>query len=141
MKCGQQVGHKVTPFLCERVRKRRANETPPPNTISDNCTTIKYHHHQLLRIMHCGLFQFRITPEVMNQFKHLTGLLGRLISSSQDLCLHRAAQHRKTRTHMHSLSGIRTRDPSTQAANAHAPDHAATEIGVIKLSSSSAFTD
>jgi hypothetical protein len=34
------------------------------------------HHHQLLRIRICGLFQFRITSEIMNQFRHLAELLG-----------------------------------------------------------------
>jgi hypothetical protein len=38
-------------------------------------------------------------------------LLGRVISSSQGFCLRRTTQHRKTRTNIHALSGIRTRDP------------------------------
>jgi hypothetical protein len=41
----------------------------------------------------------------------MVGLLGRVISSSQGLYLHRTTQHRKTRTNIHALSGIRTRDP------------------------------
>jgi hypothetical protein len=41
----------------------------------------------------------------------MVGLLGRVISSSQGLCLHRTTQHRQMRTNIHALSGIRTRDP------------------------------
>jgi hypothetical protein len=54
-----------------------------------------HHHHQLLRIRPCGLFQFWITSEIMNQFRHLVWLLGRVISPSQGLYLHRIAKHRK----------------------------------------------
>jgi hypothetical protein len=39
-------------------------------------------------------------------------LLGRVNSSLQGLYLHRTTQHRKTRTNIHALSGIRTRDPA-----------------------------
>jgi hypothetical protein len=46
-----------------------------------------------------------------NLFRHMVGLLGRVISSSQGLYLHRTTQHRKTWTNIHALSGIRTRDP------------------------------
>jgi hypothetical protein len=73
-------------------------------------------HQQLLRIRPCGLFQFRITSEIINQSRHLVGLLGRVISLSQGLYQHRTAQHRKTRTNIHALSGIRTRDHNIQTA-------------------------
>jgi hypothetical protein len=63
----------------------------------------------LLRIRPIGLFQFRITSEIMNRLT--VGLLGRMISSSQGLYLHRTAQHGQTRTNFHALSGIRTCDP------------------------------
>jgi hypothetical protein len=46
-----------------------------------------------------------------NLFRHMVGLLGRVISSLQGLYLHRTTQHRKTRTNIHALTGIRTRDP------------------------------
>jgi hypothetical protein len=46
-----------------------------------------------------------------NLFRHMVGLLGRVISPSQGLYLYRTTQHRKTRTNVHALSGIRTRDP------------------------------
>jgi hypothetical protein len=52
----------------------------------------------------------------MNLFVHLVGLLGRGIGPTQGLYLHRITQHRKTRTHMHASSGIRTHDPSVRAA-------------------------
>jgi hypothetical protein len=64
----------------------------------------------LLRIRPIGLFQFRITSEVMNH-QHSVGLLGQVISSSQGLYLHRTIHHRQTRTNIHALRGIRTRDP------------------------------
>jgi hypothetical protein len=48
-----------------------------------------------LRIRPCGLFQFRIIFEIMNH-RHMVGLLGRVISSSQGLYLHRTTQHRQT---------------------------------------------
>jgi hypothetical protein len=49
-------------------------------------------------------------------FRQTVGLLGRVISPSQGLYLHRTTQHRKTRTNIHALSGIRTYDPSNQPA-------------------------
>jgi hypothetical protein len=49
-------------------------------------------------------------------FRHMVGLLGRIISPSQGLYLHRPTQHRKTRTYIHALGGIRTHDPGNQLA-------------------------
>jgi len=46
----------------------------------------------------------------------LVGLIGRGISLTQGLYLPRTTQHRKTRTHIHTPCGIRTRDPSFVAA-------------------------
>jgi hypothetical protein len=45
-------------------------------------------------------------------FRYLVGLHGRVISPPQGLYLQRAEQHRKTRTNILALSGIRTQDPS-----------------------------
>jgi hypothetical protein len=45
-------------------------------------------------------------------FRHMVGLLGRVISSSQGLYLHRTTQHKKTLTNIHALSGIRTHNLS-----------------------------
>jgi hypothetical protein len=63
-------------------------------------------------------------------FRHMVGLFGRVISSSQGLYLHRTTQHRKTRTNIHVLSGIRTHDPSNQPAKTHASDRTATVTGI-----------
>jgi hypothetical protein len=64
-----------------------------------------------------GLFPIQnLTSETYEPiFGHLVGLLGRGISPSQCLYLHRTAQHRKTRTHIHDSSGIRTHDPNARA--------------------------
>jgi hypothetical protein len=66
-------------------------------------------------------------------FRHMVGLLGRVISPSQGLYLHRTAQHRKTRTNIHVLSGIRTHDPSIQPAKTQASDRMATVTDKIKF--------
>jgi hypothetical protein len=50
----------------------------------------------------------------MNLFRQLVGLLGRRISPTQGLYLHRPTQCRKTRTHIHTSGGIRTHDPSVR---------------------------
>jgi hypothetical protein len=69
------------------------------------------------RISPLGLFRFRIlffeTYEFIGQ---LVGLLGRGIGPMQGLYLHRTTQHRKTWTHIHASSRIRTHDPSVRAA-------------------------
>jgi hypothetical protein len=64
-------------------------------------------------------------------FRHTVGLLGRVISPSQGLYLHRTTEHRKTRTNIHALSGIRTHDPSNQPAKTHASDRTATVTGMV----------
>jgi hypothetical protein len=68
----------------------------------------------------------RLTYRFLELFRHTVGLLGRVISPSQGLYLHRTTQHRKTRTNIHALSGIRTHDPSNQPAKTHASDRTAT---------------
>jgi hypothetical protein len=68
------------------------------------------------------LLKLRVT------FRHLAGLLERVISPSQGLCLHSTAQHRKMRTNIHAFNGIRTHDSSIQTAETHALDRAATKI-------------
>jgi hypothetical protein len=64
----------------------------------------------------------RLTYRFLLLFRHVVGLLRRVISPSQGLYLHRIIQHRKTRTNIHALSGIRTHDPSNQPAKIHASD-------------------
>jgi hypothetical protein len=66
-------------------------------------------------------------------FRHMVGLLGQEISPSQGLYLHRTTQHRKTRTNIHALRGIRNHDPSNQLAKTHASDRMATVTGVLRL--------
>jgi hypothetical protein len=62
-------------------------------------------------------------------FRHTVGLLGRVIIPSQGLYLHRTTLHRKMRTNIHALIGIRTHDPSNQPAKTHASDFTATVTG------------
>jgi hypothetical protein len=73
---------------------------------------------RISRIRPLGLFRFQnlFFLKLMNIFGQLVGLLGRGISPTQGLYLHRTTQHRKTRTHIHSSIRIRTRDPSVRAA-------------------------
>jgi hypothetical protein len=66
-------------------------------------------------------------------FRHMVGLLGRVISPSQGLYLHRITQHRRLGTYIHALSGIRTHDPSNQPAKTHALDRTATVTGYSNL--------
>jgi hypothetical protein len=63
-------------------------------------------------------------------FRHMVGLLGRVISPSQGLYLHWTTQHKQTRTNIYALSGIRTHDPSNQPAKTHASDRTATVTGI-----------
>lgn len=64
---------------------------------------LEIHNHQHIRTRRCGLFQFRITSEIIHQFRRLAGLLARVINPSQDLCLHWTAKH--------AFCEIRARDP------------------------------
>jgi hypothetical protein len=66
-------------------------------------------------------------------YRHMVGLLGRVISPSQGLYLHRITQQRKTRTNIHALSGIRTHDPRNQPAKTHTSDRTATVTGINKF--------
>jgi hypothetical protein len=107
-------------FSC-RCRVHKNFQLVPDLRISviPNLSSACYMPHQfhypddifsLLRITTCSLFQFRIISEIMNH-RQTVGLLGRVISSSQGLYLHTTTQHRKARTSIHDLSGIRNRDP------------------------------
>jgi hypothetical protein len=73
----------------------------------------------------------RLTYRFLDLFRHMVGRLGRVISPSQGLYLHRARQHRKTWANIHALSGIRTHDPSNQPAKTHASDRTATVTGFV----------
>jgi hypothetical protein len=69
---------------------------------------------QGLGLLACSGSEF-IFLKLMNLFGQLAGLLGRGISPTQGLYLHRTTQHRKTRTHIHASGWIRTHDPSVRA--------------------------
>jgi hypothetical protein len=71
-----------------------------------------------------------IAVAAAEQFRQMVGLLGRVISPSQGLYLHRTTQHRKTQRNIHALSRIRTLDPSNQPAKTHTSDRTATVIGM-----------
>jgi hypothetical protein len=60
---------------------------------------------QLRNFAYCYFFSSLI------YFRHMVGLLWRVISSSQGLYLHRTTQHRQRRTSIYALSGIGTHDP------------------------------
>jgi hypothetical protein len=75
----------------------------------------------------------RLTYRRLEVFRHMVGLLGRVISPSQDLYLHRTTKHRKTRTNIHALRGVRTHDPSNEPAKTHASDRTATVTGYIEV--------
>jgi hypothetical protein len=70
-----------------------------------------------------------LTYRFLEQFRHMVGLLGRVISPSQGFYLHRTTQHRKMQTNIYALSEIRTHDPSNQPAKTHASDRMATVTG------------
>jgi hypothetical protein len=70
---------------------------------------------------------------------HLVRLTGRGISPTQGLYLHKKAQHTKTKTKIHALSGFQTYDWSIQAARAHAIDRSATVLDCYIINTGLAF--
>jgi hypothetical protein len=95
-------------------------------------------HLYVYTFFHVALQSFRTMAAsriggFLNYFRHMVGLLGRVISPSHGLYLHRTTQHRKTRTNIHASSGIRTHDLSNQLAKTHASDRTATVTGMYKL--------
>jgi hypothetical protein len=70
----------------------------------------------------------------INLFGRLVGLLGREFSPMQGVYLHRTTQHRKTRTHTHASSGIRTHDSTVTAVEDSALDRAAIGTSFFLLS-------
>jgi hypothetical protein len=86
---------------------------------------------QLYRTSKCSLYAYifvnldyalwpfpiqNLTSEIYESiFGHLVGLLRLGFSPSQGQYLHTTEQHRKTRTHIHTSSEIRTHDPSVRA--------------------------
>jgi hypothetical protein len=96
-----------------KVLTDRPRESPPPPVA-------------LQSLKDLGRLTYRRFLELS---RHMVGLLGRVIRPSQGLYLHSTTQHRKTRTNIHGLSGIRTHDPSKQPAKTHASDRTATVTG------------
>jgi hypothetical protein len=92
-------------LLCTETLKKTLFVMKMISLIFSHCVSLSH-----LWIKPCGLFQFRIISEIMNH-RHMVGLLGRVISSSQGLYLYRTTQHKKTRTNIHAISGIQTHDP------------------------------
>jgi hypothetical protein len=73
-----------------------------------------------------GRLTYRMFLEL---FRQMVGLLGRVISPSQGLYLHRTTQDRKKRTNIHDLSGIRTMILATNRPKTHVSDRTDTVIG------------
>jgi hypothetical protein len=65
-----------------------------------------------------SVLKFIITHTII----HTVGLLDDWSVRRRGLYLHRTTQHINAKTNIHALSGIRTRDPSNQAANTCALD-------------------
>jgi hypothetical protein len=84
---------------------------------------IFFFHVALQSLKDLGHLTYR---KFLELFRHMVVLLERVISSSQGLYLHGTTQHRKTRTNIHALSGIRTHNPSNQPAKTHASYRTAT---------------
>jgi hypothetical protein len=96
------------------------NHPPPPPWLYSPRRTLASSHMRFLEL-----------------FRHMVELLGRVKSPSQGLYLHRTTQHRKTRTNIHALSGIRIHDPSNQPAKTHENVH---HFYIIKLVRSEVLT-
>jgi hypothetical protein len=62
-------------------------------------------------------------------FRHGRTHLDKWSARRKGLYLYRTTQHRNTKTNIHVPSGIRTHDPSNQAANTYPLDRAATGTG------------
>jgi hypothetical protein len=105
------------------------------NMYKHNCYSYKITKHVkniavIIIYYFCGstvLIRTRASSHMrfLKLFRHMVGLLGRVIRTSQGLYLHTTTQHRKTLTNIHALSGIRTHDSSNQPAKAHASDRTA----------------
>jgi hypothetical protein len=92
-----------------------------------SCKTLFFSPVALQSLKDLGRLIYRRFLEL---FRHMVGLLGRVISPSQGHYLHRTTQHRKTRTNIHALSGIQTHDPSNQPDKTHASDRTATVTSI-----------
>jgi hypothetical protein len=111
-------------FICTRAHKATSFKH------SHLLPSLDFFSVALQSLKDVGLLTYR---KFLELFRHMVGLLGRVISPSQSLYLHRTTQHRETRTNIHALSGIRTHDPSNQPAKTHAPDRMATVTGSLDI--------
>jgi hypothetical protein len=127
--------------ICRHVQDLSHTKFHMPNSISSSFFPIRPKIKYRFRVATLLLCSFPVAPHSLKDagrltyrrfldlFRHMVGLLGRVISPSQGLYLHRTTQHRKTRTNIHVLSGIRTHDTSNQPAKTHASDRTATVTG------------
>jgi hypothetical protein len=87
-----------------------------------------HHHHHQWFYSPCKKFG-HLTPKVQNLIKTLVMTpLDEWAALLKNLYLHRIRQHRNPRTSTHFSSGIRTYNPSNQAAKTCSLDRAATGI-------------
>jgi hypothetical protein len=110
---------------------------PKKNEVTGGCRKL---HNEELRNMYTSpniIFSLWLyspwrtlaASHFLELFRHMVGLLGWVISPSQGLYRHGTTQHRKTRTNIYALNGIRTHDPSNQPAKTHVSDRTATVTG------------
>jgi hypothetical protein len=78
-------------------------------------------------------FQLRTTFWKYESFRQLVGLFGLGISPTHGFYLHRTAQHRKTKTKFHALSGFQSHDLSDQPLEAYASDSGANRTASFKI--------
>lgn len=85
-------------------------------------------------VAHSEPWSFRRTYcQVFVHFIHLAGLLGQEGGPSEDLCLHRTANYRKTLTNIRASSGILTHEAIFRITKAHAIDRSAPVIDELEL--------
>jgi hypothetical protein len=88
-----------------------APEARDPSPHSQQPANDPYPPPSAIPISPGDLFQFRITPEIMNHFNNWQESLDG-DKPTQGLYLHRTAQHRNTTTNIHAISGIQIHDLS-----------------------------
>jgi hypothetical protein len=113
------IGQHIVSCIQKAINPRNSSWVRK-NIQNEHNLSLPFQTVSLLWVRPIGLFQFRITSEIMNH-RHTVGLLGRLISSSQGVHLQRTTQQRQTRTNIHALSGIRTCECSRPAPQTARP--------------------
>jgi hypothetical protein len=97
-----------------------------PSITAYNSSCHHHHHHQWL---------YSPCKDLGRRFRNLITThdrtpLNEWSARRKGLYLRRTTQHRNTRTNIHASSGIRTHNPSNQAAKNYALERAATETGL-----------